>query len=72
MSRKLVVVAQLGRRNSPSFMEAASTTNSPSTSRFVAVHRGYVYERPDLGLKALHSGATTHWAQPFAGIVFRS
>ena len=34
-------------------------------------YRGFVYERPDFGLTALHSGATTHTAQPSAGIVFR-
>jgi opacity protein-like surface antigen len=36
-----------------------------------AEYRGYVYGRPDFGLNALHSGATTHSAQPSAGIVFR-
>ena len=36
-----------------------------------AEYRGYLYERPDFGLDALHSGATTHSAQPSAGIVFR-
>jgi len=36
-----------------------------------AEYRGYVYERPDFGLDALHSGATAHTAQPSAGIVFR-
>jgi opacity protein-like surface antigen len=36
-----------------------------------AEYRGFVYERPDFGLAALHSGATTHTAQPSAGIVFR-
>jgi opacity protein-like surface antigen len=36
-----------------------------------AEYRGFVYERPDFGLGALHSGATTHTAQPSAGIVFR-
>jgi opacity protein-like surface antigen len=36
-----------------------------------AEYRGFVYERPDFGLDALHSGATTHAAQPSAGIVFR-
>jgi outer membrane immunogenic protein len=34
-------------------------------------YRGFVYERPDFGLQALHSGSTTHTAQPSAGIVFR-
>jgi opacity protein-like surface antigen len=34
-------------------------------------YRGFVYERPDFGLTALHSGATTHTAEPSAGIVFR-
>jgi len=34
-------------------------------------YRGFVYERPDFDLAALHSGATTHTAQPSAGIVFR-
>ena len=34
-------------------------------------YRGYVYERPDFGLAALHSGSTTHTALPSAGIVFR-
>jgi opacity protein-like surface antigen len=36
-----------------------------------AEYRGFVYERPDFDLQALHSGATTHTAQPSAGIVFR-
>jgi len=36
-----------------------------------AEYRGFVYERPDFGLQALHSGSTTHTAQPSAGIVFR-
>jgi opacity protein-like surface antigen len=36
-----------------------------------AEYRGFVYERPDFGLVALHSGATTHTAQPSAGMVFR-
>lgn len=33
-------------------------------------YRGFVYDRPDLGLAALHSGSTAHTAQPSAGIVF--
>jgi opacity protein-like surface antigen len=36
-----------------------------------AEYRGFVYERPDFGLQGLHPGATTHTAQPSAGIVFR-
>jgi opacity protein-like surface antigen len=36
-----------------------------------AEYRGYVYGRPDFGLGAVRSGATTHSAQPSAGIVFR-
>jgi opacity protein-like surface antigen len=36
-----------------------------------AEYRGFVYERPDFGLQALHSSSTTHTAQPSAGIVFR-
>jgi opacity protein-like surface antigen len=36
-----------------------------------AEYRGFVYERPDFQLDALHSGVTTHTAQPSAGIVFR-
>jgi opacity protein-like surface antigen len=36
-----------------------------------AEYRGFVYERPDFGLDALDSGATTHTAQPSAGIVFQ-
>jgi opacity protein-like surface antigen len=36
-----------------------------------AEYRGFVYERPDFGLDALHSGATAHTAQPSAGLVFR-
>jgi opacity protein-like surface antigen len=36
-----------------------------------AEYRGFVYERPDFDLAALHSGAITHTAQPSAGIVFR-
>jgi opacity protein-like surface antigen len=43
------------------------------TKHFIlrAEYRGYVYGRPDFGVNALHSGATTHSAQPSAGIVFR-
>jgi len=36
-----------------------------------AEYRGFAYERPDFQLNALHSGATTHTAQPSAGLVFR-
>jgi opacity protein-like surface antigen len=36
-----------------------------------AEYRGFVYERTDFGLQELHSGATTHTAQPSAGVVFR-
>lgn len=36
-----------------------------------AEYRGFVYERPDFGLAALHSGETAHTAQPSAGLVFR-
>jgi opacity protein-like surface antigen len=36
-----------------------------------AEYRGFVYERPDFQLDALHSGATAHTAQPSAGVVFR-
>jgi opacity protein-like surface antigen len=36
-----------------------------------AEYRGLVYERPDYDLAAVHSGATTHTAQPSAGIAFR-
>ncbi len=34
-------------------------------------YRGFVYDRPDFGLAALHSGSTTHTAQPSAGVVFQ-
>ncbi len=34
-------------------------------------YRGLVYKRPDFGLQLLDSNATTHTAQPSAGIVFR-
>jgi len=34
-------------------------------------YRGFVYGRPDFGLSSLHSGATTHTAQPSAGFVVR-
>jgi opacity protein-like surface antigen len=34
-------------------------------------YRGLVYKRPDFGLSLLDSNATTHTAQPSAGIVFR-
>jgi len=37
-----------------------------------AEYRGFVYGRPDFDLAALHSGTTTHTAQPSAGIVFAS
>jgi opacity protein-like surface antigen len=36
-----------------------------------AEYRGFEYERPDFDLATLHSGTTTHTAQPSAGIVFR-
>ena len=36
-----------------------------------AEYRGLVYKTPDFGLAALHTDATTHTAQPSAGIVFR-
>jgi len=36
-----------------------------------AEYRGFVYGRPYFDLAALHSGTTTHTAQPSAGIVFR-
>ena len=36
-----------------------------------AEYRGFVYGRPDFDLAALHSGTTTHTAQPSAGIIFR-
>jgi opacity protein-like surface antigen len=36
-----------------------------------AEYRGFVCDWPDFGLPSLHSGATTHTAQPSAGIVFR-
>jgi opacity protein-like surface antigen len=34
-------------------------------------YRGFVYKRPDFGLASLNSDATTHTAQPSAGIVLR-
>jgi opacity protein-like surface antigen len=34
-------------------------------------YRGFVYDRPDFGLAALHSSSTTHTAQPSAGVVFQ-
>jgi opacity protein-like surface antigen len=34
-------------------------------------YRGFVYKRPDFGLVALRTGATTNTAQPSAGFVFR-
>jgi len=36
-----------------------------------AEYRGFVYGRPDFDLASLQSGATTHSAEPSAGIVFR-
>lgn len=36
-----------------------------------AEYRGLVYKRPDFGLASLNSDATTHTAQPSAGIVIR-
>jgi opacity protein-like surface antigen len=36
-----------------------------------AEYRGFVYQRPDFGLSSLNSDATTHTAQPSAGIVFQ-
>ncbi len=49
--------------------EASSLSRVRFTLR--AEYRGFVYEPPDLGLDALHLGATAHTAQPSAGIVFR-
>jgi opacity protein-like surface antigen len=34
-------------------------------------YRGFVYKRPDFGLPSLNSDATTHTAQPSAGLVIR-
>jgi opacity protein-like surface antigen len=34
-------------------------------------YRGFVYKRPDFGLITLRTDATTHTAQPSAGIVFQ-
>jgi len=34
-------------------------------------YRGLVYDRPDFGLTTLHSGVTTHTAEPSAGFTFR-
>lgn len=36
-----------------------------------AEYRGYVYQAPDFQLSSLKTDATTHTAQPSAGIVFR-
>jgi len=36
-----------------------------------AEYRGFVYENPDFGLRALNTNSWTHTAQPSAGIVFR-
>jgi opacity protein-like surface antigen len=36
-----------------------------------AEYRGLVYSAPDFGLRNLNTNATTHTAQPSAGIVFR-
>jgi opacity protein-like surface antigen len=36
-----------------------------------AEYRGFVYSRSDFGLPALNSGATTHTAEPSAGVVVR-
>jgi hypothetical protein len=36
-----------------------------------AEYRGFVYGRQDFDLASLHSGVTTHTAEPSAGIVFR-
>lgn len=38
---------------------------------FRVEYRGLVYKRPDFGLSALNSDATTHTAQPSAGFVIR-
>ena len=38
---------------------------------FRVEYRGLVYQRPDFGLSALNSDATTHTAQPSAGFVIR-
>jgi opacity protein-like surface antigen len=34
-------------------------------------YRGFVYKQPDFGLAVLNSGATTHTAQPSAGLVIQ-
>jgi opacity protein-like surface antigen len=36
-----------------------------------AEYRGFVYQNPDFGLRALNTNSWTHTAQPSAGIVFR-
>jgi opacity protein-like surface antigen len=70
--------------NSGGFVAGASSQAKPafvygggvdySVVRHVSLrieYRGFVYDRPDFGLAALHSGSTTHTAQPSAGIVFQ-
>ena len=68
--------------NSGGFVAGASNQTKPAfvygggadydLTRHLALrveYRGFVYDRPDFGLAALHSGSTTHTAQPSAGIV---
>jgi opacity protein-like surface antigen len=38
---------------------------------FRAEYRGLVYSTPDFGLRTLNTNATTHVAQPSAGVVLR-
>jgi len=44
--------------------EAAPTTPQQATSHFAPNTVSFVYGRPDFDLAALHSGTTTHTAQP--------
>jgi opacity protein-like surface antigen len=64
-------VAGASRQAKPAFVYGGGVDYS--VVRHVSLqieYRGFVYDRPDFGLAALHSGSITHTAQPSAGIVF--
>jgi opacity protein-like surface antigen len=65
-------VSGVGSETKAAFVYGGGVDFDPS-SHFAlrAEYRGFVYGQPDFGLASLHSGATTHSAQPSAGIVFR-
>jgi opacity protein-like surface antigen len=65
-------VAGASRQAKPAFVYGGGVDYSIVRRVSVRIeYRGFVYDRPDFGLAALHSGSTTHTAQPSAGVVFQ-